>query len=164
MKTLLIIPIFFLFASVSFSQVRTLEKDQTPGKGKVEDLSWIEGVWVGTGLGGDCEEVWMPAVDGHMIGTFRFWEDGKLVFSEFMNIVQEGETFSMKLKHFNPDLSPWEEKDKWTTFRLVEIGENFVSFSGLTMQRIGDEMILQLALTENGVRKIEEFKYTKKAF
>lgn len=164
MKTLLIIPIFFLFASVSFSQVRTLEKDQTPGKGKVEDLSWIEGVWVGTGLGGDCEEVWMPAVDGHMIGTFRFWEDGKLVFSEFMNIVQEGETFSMKLKHFNPDLSPWEEKDKWTTFRLVEIGENFVSFSGLTMQRIGDEMILQLALTENGVRKIEEFKYTKKAY
>ena len=164
MKTILIIPVLLLFASVSFSQVKTLDKDQTPGKGKVEDLSWIEGVWVGTGLGGDCEEVWMPAVDGQMIGTFRFWEDGKLVFSEFMNIVQEGETFSMKLKHFNPDLSPWEEKDKWTTFRLVEIGENFVSFSGLTMQRIGDEMILQLALTENGVRKIEEFKYTKKGY
>ncbi len=164
MKNILIIPLLFLFATVSFSQVKTLEKDQIPGKGKVEDLSWIEGVWVGTGLGGDCEEVWMPAVDGHMIGTFRFWEDGKLVFSEFMNIVQEGETFSMKLKHFNPDLSPWEEKDKWTTFRLVEIGENFVSFSGLTMQRIGDEMILQLALTENGIRRIEEFKYTKKAF
>lgn len=164
MKNLLIIPALFLFASVSFSQVKTLEKDQTPGKGKVEDLSWIEGVWVGTGLGGDCEEVWMPAVDGQMIGTFRFWEDGKLVFSEFMNIVQEGETFSMKLKHFNPDLSPWEEKDKWTTFRLVEIGENIVSFSGLTMQRIGDEMLLQLVLTENGVRKIEEFKYTKKEY
>lgn len=164
MKNLLIIPALFLFASVSFSQVKTLEKDQTPGKGKVEDLSWIEGVWVGTGLGGDCEEVWMPAVDGQMIGTFRFWEDGKLVFSEFMNIGQEGETFSMKLKHFNPDLSPWEEKDKWTTFRLVEIGENIVSFSGLTMQRIGDEMLLQLVLTENGVRKIEEFKYTKKEY
>ncbi len=81
-----------------------------------------------------------------------------------MNIVQEGETFSMKLKHFNPDLSPWEEKDQWTTFRLVEIGENFVSFSGLTMQRIGDEMILQLALTENGVRRIEEFRYIKKGY
>lgn len=164
MKYLFLIPAFFLFSFLSFSQVKTLEKDQTPGKGKVEDLNWIEGVWVGTGLGGDCEEVWMPAVDGHMIGTFRFWEDGKLVFSEFMNIVQEGETFSMKLKHFNPDLSPWEEKDKWTTFRLVETGEDFVSFSGLTMQRIGDEMILQLALTENGVRRIEEFKYTKKAY
>ena len=164
MKTLLIIPVLFLFATVSFSQVKTLEKDQIPGKGKVENLSWMEGVWVGSGLGGDCEEVWMPAVDGHIIGTFRFWENGRLVFSEFMNIVQEGETFSMKLKHFNPDLSPWEEKDKWTTFRLVEIGENFVSFNGLTMQRIGAEMILQLALTENGVRRIEEFKYTKKVY
>lgn len=164
MKYLFLIPVFFLSSSLSFSQVNTLEKDQTPGKGKVEDLSWIEGVWVGTGLGGDCEEVWMPAVDGQMIGTFRFWAEGKLVFSEFMNIVQEGETFSLKLKHFNPDLSPWEEKDQWTTFQLVEIGENFVSFNGLTMQRIGDEMILQLALTEDGLRTIEEFRYTKKAY
>lgn len=162
MRKLLFISAFFLFAQASFSQVKTLEKGETPGKGQIEDLSWIEGVWVGTGLGGDCEEVWMPALDGHMIGTFRFWEDGKLVFSEFMNIVQEGDTFSMKLKHFNQDLSPWEEKEEWTVFRLVEIGENIVWFSGLTMERKGDEMILQLALTENGVRSIEEFKYIKK--
>lgn len=164
MRYLFFIPAIFLFASVSFSQVKTLEKDQPAGKGQIEDQSWIEGVWVGKGLGGECEEVWMPAVDGQMIGTFRFWEDGKLVFSEFMNIVQEGETFSMKLKHFNPDLSPWEEKDQWTTFQLVEIGENLVSFSGLTMRRIGDEMILQLALTENGIQRTEEFNYTKKAY
>lgn len=97
-----------------------------------------------------------------MIGTFRFWEKGKLVFSEFMNIIQDGETFSMKLKHFNPDLSPWEEKEHWTTFRLVEMGEKVVWFSGLTMERTGDDMILQLVLTENGKQSIEEFKYSKK--
>jgi len=164
MKIILFIPAFFLFASISFSQVKTLGKEQTPGKGKIEDLGWIEGVWMGTGLGGECEEVWMPAVDGHMIGTFRFWENGKLVFSEFMNIVQEGETFTLKLKHFNPDLAPWEEKENWTTFRLVEVGENIVWFSGLTMERKGDEMIHQLTLTENGERRIEEFKYTKKPY
>lgn len=99
-----------------------------------------------------------------MIGTFRFWENGKLVFFEFMNIVQEGETFTLKLKHFNPYLSPWEEKENWTTFRLVEVGENIVWFSGLTMERKDDEMILQLTLTENGTRKIEVFKYTKKSY
>lgn len=105
----------------------------------------------------------MPAQDGHMIGTFRFWSERKLVFSEFMNLVQDGESVSVKLKHFNPDLSPWEEKEKWTTFRLVEVAENKASFHGLTYERKGDELIIHLALTEKGERRIEEFRFTRKA-
>jgi len=164
MKKSILTPILFFTCFLAFSQVKQLEKDQEPGKGKVSDLDWLEGFWTGTGFGGKCEEVWMPAVDGNMIGTFRFWAEGKLVFSEFMNIVQEGETFSLKLKHFNPDLSPWEEKEEWTTFRLVEVGENSVYFHGLTMKREGDEITLWLALTEDGVRTIEELKYVKQEF
>ncbi|RAI85958.1 DUF6265 family protein [Algoriphagus yeomjeoni] len=162
-KSILTSFLFFTFF-LAFSQVKQLEKDQEPGKGNVSDLDWLEGFWTGTGFGGECEEVWMPAVDGNMIGTFRFWSEGKLVFSEFMNIVQEGDTFSLKLKHFNADLSPWEEKDKWTTFRLVEVGEDAVYFHGLTMKREGNEINLWLAMTENGVRTIEELKYVKRAF
>ena len=162
-KSILTSLLFFTFF-LAFSQVKQLEKDQDPGKGNVSDLHWLEGFWTGTGFGGECEEVWMPAVDGNMIGTFRFWSEGKLVFSEFMNIVQEGETFSLKLKHFNADLSPWEEKDKWTTFRLVEVGEDAVYFHGLTMKREGNEINLWLALTEDGVRTIEELKYVRRAF
>lgn len=63
MKSPLLTFIFLFFAILSHAQVKTLEKNQTPGKGQVKDLSWMEGVWVGTGLGGECEEVWMPAVD-----------------------------------------------------------------------------------------------------
>ncbi|MEB2782724.1 DUF6265 family protein [Algoriphagus sp. C2-6-M1] len=95
---------------------------------------------------------------------FRFWSEGKLIFSEFMNIVQAGEAFSLKLKHFNADLSPWEEKEEWITFHLVEVGENTVYFHGLTMKREGDEIKLWLALTEDGVRTIEELNYVKKEF
>tara|TARA_R110002020_G_scaffold166570_8_gene354650 strand:+ start:726 stop:1220 length:495 start_codon:yes stop_codon:yes gene_type:complete len=164
MKKSILSCILFSIYSIAFSQVKQLEKDQEPGKGNVEELDWLEGFWTGTGFGGECEEVWMPAVDGNMIGTFRFWSEGKLVFSEFMNIVQEGETFSLKLKHFNPDLSPWEEKDKWTTFRLVGTEENTVYFHGLTMKREGDVINLWLALTEDGVRTIEELKYVKKTY
>ncbi|WP_425637599.1 DUF6265 family protein [Algoriphagus yeomjeoni] len=164
MKKSLLFSIIFLFSISVFSQVKQLEKDQEPGKGNVSDLDWLEGFWTGTGFGGECEEVWMPEVDGNMVGTFRFWSEGKLVFSEFMNIVQEGDTFSLKLKHFNADLSPWEEKDKWTTFRLVEVGEDAVYFHGLTMKREGNEINLWLAMTENGVRTIEELKYVKRGF
>lgn len=163
MKTFYLVLAFLTISQFSPAQVRQLKPDQSPGKGKVEDLSWMVGYWSGPGFGGECEEVWMPAKDGHMVGTFRFWMDGELVFSEFMNLVQEGESVSMKLKHFNPDLSGWEEKEEWTTFRLIELGENKVWFHGLTIERIGDEMIYQLALTENGVETVEELRFTKKA-
>ena len=161
MKTLLFS--FFLFAVTNslFSQVKFLEEGQKPGTGSLEDLDWLVGYWKGTGLGGTCDETWMPAVDGHMIGTFRFWNKGKLVFSEFMNMVQEGDTFYLKLKHFNPDLSGWEEKEEWTIFRLVETGENTIWFHGFTMKRVGDEMQLWLELEENGEKTTMEFSYTK---
>lgn len=87
MKFLISIIVFLTISQGTTAQVRLLEKDQTPGKGKVEDLSWLVGYWKGSGLGGECEEVWMPTVDEHMIGTFRFWENGQLVFSEFMHLV-----------------------------------------------------------------------------
>ena len=159
MKKSILTSLLLFTCFLVFSQVKQLEEGQEAGKGNIEDLGWLEGFWTGTGFGGECEEVWMPAKDGNMVGTFRFWSDGKLIFSEFMNIEQEGETFSLKLKHFNADLSPWEEKDKWTTFRLVGIEENTVYFHGLTMERKGDEINLWLALTEDGVRTIEELKY-----
>lgn len=161
MKSILPILLFLTISHFSMSQVKNLGKDQEPGKGKVEDLSWLSGYWIGTGFGGKCEEVWMPAEDGHMLGTFRFWDEGKLVFSEFMNMVQEGESITLKLKHFNPDLSGWEEKEEWTTFKLVEMGTNEAYFNGLTFKRSGNQLSIFLSLTQNGERKTEEFSFTK---
>ena len=79
-----------------------------------------------------------------------------------MNLVQEGESVSLKLKHFNPDLSGWEEKEKWTTFKLIEIGDNIAWFHGITYERKGDELVIHLALTEKGERRIEEFLFKRK--
>jgi hypothetical protein len=163
MKALFILTVFLTFSHITTAQVRHLEPDESPGKGNVKDLRWMVGYWTGTGLGGECEEVWMPAVDGQMIGTFRFWDNGKLVFSEFMNLIQESESISMKLKHFNPDLTGWEEKEEWTTFRLIELSENKVWFDGLTIERIDEEMVYQLDLTENGEKTLEELRFKRKA-
>ena len=161
MKTLISFALFLTISHFVPAQVRQLEENQPPGKGKVEDLNWLTGYWTGSGLGGDCEEVWLPAKDGHMVGTFRFWDEGKLVFSEFMNFVQEGESISLKLKHFNPDLSGWEEKEEWTTFKLIELGPNTAWFHGITYERKGDELVIYLALTEKGERRIEEFRFVR---
>jgi len=164
MKTPLLIILFCLLAFPVFSQVKHLKEGEEPGIGKVEDLDWVVGYWSGTGLGGECDETWMPAIDGTMVGTFRFWQDGKLIFSEFMNLIQDGETFYLKLKHFNPDLSGWEEKDEWTVFPLVGVDENTIWFHGFTMKREGDKMALWLELTENGAKDLVEFSYKKHDF
>lgn len=163
MKAIFGILIFVTFSHLLSAQVKTLEPNQSPGKGTVEEFDWLVGYWTGTGLGGDCEEVWMPAVDGHMIGTFRFWENGKLVFSEFMNLVQDGESVTMKLKHFGSDLLGWEEKEEWTTFELIELEEKKAYLNGMTIERKGDQLIFQVNISEGGEPQIETFTYSKKS-
>lgn len=163
MKALLPIFLFLTISHWSFAQVRKLAPGQNPGKGTVAEFDWLVGYWTGTGLGGDCEEVWMPEVDGHMIGTFRFWENGALVFSEFMNLVQDGESVTMKLKHFGADFLGWEEKEEWTTFELIELGKNKAFLNGMTIERKGDQLIFQVNISEGGEPKIETFTYTKKS-
>lgn len=162
MKALLIILLFLTISHWSTAQVRQLSPGQNPGKGTVEDFGWLSGYWIGNGLGGDCEEVWAPAVDGHMIGTFRFWENGKLVFSEFMNLVEDGESVTMKLKHFGSDLLGWEEKEVWTTFELIELVNNKAYLNGMTIERKGDQLIFQVNISEGTEPKIETFTYRKK--
>ena len=163
MKALLPIFLFLTISHWSFAQVRQLAPGQNPGKGTVAEFDWLVGYWTGTGLGGDCEEVWMPEVDGHMIGTFRFWENGALVFSEFMNLVQDGESVTMKLKHFGADFLGWEEKEEWTTFELIELGKNKAFLNGMTIERKGDQLIFQVNISEGGEPKIETCTYTKKS-
>jgi hypothetical protein len=163
MKSTLFILLFTLMAFPLFSQVKHLESGQNPGTGSIEDLDWLVGYWMGPGLGGDCEEVWMPAVDGHMIGTFRFWENGKLVFSEFMNLIQEGESVTMKLKHFGADLNGWEEKTEWTIFKLIGLGENKAWLDGMTIERKGNQLIFQVNISDGDEPQIEIFTYSKKS-
>lgn len=163
MKTLFSFLLFLTFSHLSHAQVRQLTSGQNPGEGSIEDFHWLVGYWTGTGLGGTCEEVWTPAEDGHMIGTFRFWENGKLVFSEFMNLVQDGPSVTLKLKHFGADLVGWEEKEEWTTFELIEIGEKKAYLNGMTIERKGDQLIFQVNISEDKESKIETFTYIKKS-
>jgi len=66
------------------------------------------------------------------------------------------------LKHFNRDLSPWEEKDDWTEFRLVAIKDQTAYFHGLTYQRTGDSLNIHLSMRNRERSWIETFSFTKK--
>jgi hypothetical protein len=155
--TTFLIP-FNLFAQ----EVLHLEKDQEAGRGSIYDLNWISGYWTGSGLGGDCEELWLPAKDNNMVGTFRFVLDGELIFSEYMNIVEEEGKLSLRIKHFNKDLTAWEEKEEWVVFKFIKSERQTAYFSGITFHREGDELMIRLAMTNEGKKSIEEFRLRKK--
>jgi hypothetical protein len=121
------------------------------------DMAWLEGHWVGEGLGGVSEEIWSPARGGTMMGMYRLLKDGKPVFYEFLMLVEENGTLAMKLKHFNPDFSGWEEKTGFVTFKLVAVEPRAVHFSGLSFHREGDdELRIYLRLRDKDGKTREE--------
>jgi len=154
--------IFCLISTTALAQeVLKLEKDEPASQGKVDDLAWMAGFWKGKGFGGDCEELWMPPQGNSMTGIFRFIEDGTLVFSEYMAIVEEEGRLYMKIKHFSGDFSPWEEKDEWIKFRFIKMEGQTAYFSGLTIQRKENSMTLKLAMEHEGDTSIETMEYQK---
>lgn len=129
----------------------------------IDDAAWLAGRWTGTGLGGQLEEVWSAPAGGQMVGHFRLLQDGKPAFYEFilLDVVEGG--VRMRLKHFNPDHTAWEDKETWTTFTPVSASPQKLEFSGLTIERKGpDALTMTLKLRRDGkvVDEKLEFKRT----
>ena len=119
-------------------------------------MAWLEGHWVGEGLGGVSEEIWSPARGGVMMGMYRLLKGDKPAFYEFLMIVEENGTIAMKLKHFNPDFSGWEEKEKFVTFKLVAVEERAVHFDGLSFIRDTDDSLSIYLLLRDKDGKVRE--------
>lgn len=119
------------------------------------DYTWLIGHWKGDGFGGISEEIWAPPIDGTMMGMYRHYKEGKLVFYEFLLLNKDG----LKLKHFHPDLIGWEAKDDFTTFAMVEYSAHKLVLKGLTFEKKSDtKMEIRLKLKRNGKIETEVFK------
>jgi hypothetical protein len=163
MKTLPILILLFISLN-SFSQdVLRLISDEKGAEANLGQMEWLSGYWYGTGLGGDCEELWMPALDNAMHGVFRLAINGQIRFTEYMAIEEVGGTLILKVKHFNRDLSAWEEKEDWVKFPLVKLEAHTAYFSGISFFRNGDSLSIKLAMRSGNESRIEEFLLTKKA-
>ena len=125
----------------------------------LKDAQWLVGRWTGTGLGGVSEEIWADAAGGAMMGMYRLVVSGKVSFYELMNLVEENGSLVLKLKHFNADLTAWEEKEKFVSFPLVRLSSNELWFAGLTFRRLGnDRLQIFLAIREkDGSIREEQF-------
>ena len=138
-----------------------LPADAPRPKASVADLAWLAGRWTGEGLGGRIEETWSAPDAGSMVGYFRLVKDDKPVFYEIMTILEVDGSLQMRLKHVNPDMTGWEEKNDFVTFRLVKQDATGVWFDGLTFRRNGpDAMDGYLALRNRTTGAVSEERFS----
>lgn len=128
-----------------------LEEGAPRPAASVSELAWLAGRWVGEGLGATVEEVWLPPAGDAMTGVFRLVRDGKVEFYEIVILAEEEGSLTLRLKHFDADLTGWEAKDEVASFPLVRREEDALWFDGLTLWRRGeDRMEVWVALESEG--------------
>ncbi len=98
---------------------------------ELEALSWLEGHWVADAFGGISEEVWLPAAGDSMHGVFRLTMDGKMNFSEFIQLTVEDGHIMMRFEHFRPDYSTWEGEGPPMELKATTVGPGNVVFEAL---------------------------------
>ena len=144
------------------SHVLFLPEDQESPKATLEAVEWFAGHWRGNAFGGVVEEIWAPPFAGSMMGAFKLVVDDAVKFYEIETIAEENGSLIFRLKHFNPDLKGWEEKDETVDFRLVKVTESKVYFDGLTLERIGDDQVnMYVAMKDNDPTSAVKFVYSR---
>ncbi|MGJ8558745.1 MAG: DUF6265 family protein [Litorimonas sp.] len=127
------------------------------------DISWrdimpkLEGCWNGEGMGGTISECWIIAADGRADGMFLLRTGDKPTFAEILTIDAFDDGVEMRLKHVNPDMTGWEDKDDYTRFQLVSVEQDRLIFKGLTLIFKGDSQLtaeLQMTSGEDKVRTV----------
>lgn len=83
----------------------------------------------------------MPPRGGTMVGTFRLSVGGKPQIFEFMTLSVEDGQPVIRVKHFNADSSPWEDRDVWVMFPYERSTEHGIFFGGLTYELLEPEKL-----------------------
>ena len=125
-------------------ETRVGEPGFTSPPATVADAAWLIGQWSGAGIGGaEAHESWLAPSGTTMVGSFvQELADGSIMFTEHMYLMEEGGSLAVKLKHFNADLTGWEDKDGMVTFRLLASEPCALYFSALTYRCDGEGRIV----------------------
>lgn len=148
-----------MIGTIAYDQIKIQDLSaEAKAKPTITDMAWIAGHWRGTAMGGEFEETWNPPLGGAMMGMFKFVNDEKIEFYELMTILPEGDSFVLRLKHFDNKLVGWEEKDKSVEFPLESVSEREIRFGGLTFQKVSaDEIVIEVDVEEEGT--IEKLRF-----
>lgn len=141
-------------------EVKAMNEDTLSPPATIEDVSFLIGHWIGEGLGACAEELMAPFAGGQIMGMFRqMTAEGDLQFYEFYTIAEKDGSLILRIKHFNPDLTGWEEKGETVDFPLIAIEGTTAYFDGLTFSRQGKKGFASAVMIEG--QGVESFEMRK---
>ena len=169
MRLLLVFSLFCLISATALAQEKQTEHTMKLSAGQkspsatLADMAWMIGSWKGNALGGEVEEVWAAPAGGAMLGMFRLIQKDKPVFYELMTLVEENGSILFRLKHFNPNMTGWEEKDKTIEFKFIGKKDGLIHFDGMSFKpESKSAFTVYLAIEyKDGSIKEETFRYTR---
>lgn len=88
----------------------------------------------------------------------------QVVFYELITLDEEQNTLVKRLRHFNKNLTGWEDKEgKPLAFKFIKAEENKVYFDGFTYEKVNDDEINIYAILQqqNGTKEEMKFSYTR---
>ncbi len=163
---LLAIPMLLTAGVISAQETRLAPEGHVPPSATIAEAAWLVGDWAGTGIGGaEAAESWLPPSGPTMVGVFvQENPDGTIMFTEHMYLTEEAGSLVLKLKHFHPDLTGWEEKADMVRFRLLSIEPCAAYFSALTFRCDGpDGLLVAVRMRSEGDRVSElVFRFTRR--
>lgn len=146
------------------NETRTAVSGQPRPVAEVSELSWLAGAWSGEGISGPAREVYSPPTGGVIVGHFVQQRDEGVWFYELITVRPDGESITYCLRHFNADLTAWEEKNEVRCFPLIARERDTWFFDGLTVRRKGDEeMVVAVRVAKGSDTKEYVFEYRRSA-
>lgn len=147
----------------AFVETRVGVEGQSAPAASIDDLAWLAGAWIGEGLGGVAREVYSPPMGGIIMGHFVFQRDDAFGFSEILSVAEVDGSLVYRLKHFNADLTGWEEKNEVVEFPLVAREGDAFYFNGLTIRKDGEDGLVAAVRIDRGAAGVGEavFRYRR---
>ena len=135
-----------------------------PPPARIDAAAWLEGDWVGHGLGGTSDEAWLAPFAGSMGGVYRGMRDGRVTFFEDRDAGGVGSVVALPGEALRPDLRGWEPQEKTVDFPLVRVAPGALFLGGMTYLRTADglESWVLIGQKDGGVRP-EQFLYRPRA-
>jgi hypothetical protein len=97
-----------------------------PAAGRIADLSWMAGYWIGPFGEQTLEESWMHPASDTVTGSVRLTRHGVTEMVEFILIEQVGDSLVFRVRQWFPGLQERHEEPQVMT--LKEIGHRYVVF------------------------------------
>lgn len=130
----------------------------------IDQLAWLAGSWVGTGMGSDVTETYSAPLGGRITGHFAM-ADGKggVSFTELVDYVPLRGSLAYRVRHFSPDMTGWEDgTGKPVIFPLVAVEKDRWFFDGMTIERTSPSALtMWVRITEKGTTNEVPFRLVR---